>query len=423
MGTEMDKDCIKVLVVDDDEDDYVMTRDLIAEIPEARYQVEWLPTYDEALKELDNNRHDVYLFDYRLGKHSGLDLLREAIDKGCKAPVILLTGQGDREIDVAAMKAGASDYLIKGKIDANVLERSMRYAVEHKMAKDALHRSREELRETYEELKAVQSSLHQREKMASIGQLAAGVAHEINNPVGFIMSNLGTLQKYVKKLKEFICIQTAATEQLPDEKIAALKERAKALQVDFVWTDIDNLISESLDGTKRIQKIVQDLKSFSHVDEAECKISDINAGIESTLNIVWNELKYTATVTKEYGPVPKTYCNLAKLNQVFMNLLLNAVQAIEKQGEIRIKTWERGGWIYVAISDTGCGMPPELKSRIFEPFYTTKEVGKGTGLGLSIAYDIVKKHDGEILVESAPGRGSTFTVKIPLVQEESCAKA
>ncbi|MBI5633790.1 MAG: response regulator [Nitrospirae bacterium] len=273
-----------------------------------------------------------------------------------------------------------------------------------------------EIERAYNELKVAQSQITQQEKMASIGQLAAGVAHEINNPTGFIMSNLGSFQKYVDKLLEFMEVQTATLAQLPAEQTEELQKKRRALKVDFITEDIKCLVKESLDGAERIKKIVQDLKSFSRVDEAEQKMADINAGIESTINIVWNELKYKATVQKEYGDIPRTKCNPGQLNQVFMNMLVNAAHAIDKQGEIKIKTWAEDGTIKVTITDTGSGIPADKVNRIFEPFFTTKEVGKGTGLGLSIAYDIVKKHKGEILVESEEGRGTTFTVKIPIIE-------
>ena len=160
---------------------------------------------------------------------------------------------------------------------------------------------------------------------------------------------------------------------------------------------------------------MQGLKSFSRVDEAEEHIlADINECLESTLNIVWNELKYKATVTKQYGNLPHANCNPQQLNQVFMNLLVNAAHAIEKQGEIAIKTWQQDRSIFVSISDTGCGIAEENLSRIFEPFFTTKEVGKGTGLGLSISYDIVKKHAGELTVQSELGKGTIFTIQLPI---------
>ena len=290
---------------------------------------------------------------------------------------------------------------------------------ELKKSKEMLEAHHKELEKAYAELKAAQSQILQQEKMASIGQLAAGIAHEVNNPVGFIMSNLSSLQKYVSRLSEFIDVQTETIKKLSgDGKILnAITESRKSLKVDYIIDDLGNLIRESLDGAERVKKIVQDLKSFSRIDEAEWKMADINAGIESTINIVWNELKYKATVKKEYGDIPLTKCNPGQLNQVFMNILVNAAHAIEKQGEITMKTWHDNGYIYISISDTGCGIPADKIDRIFEPFFTTKEVGKGTGLGLSIAYDIVKKHNGDIIVESEVGKGTTFTVKVPVVEK------
>jgi len=272
-----------------------------------------------------------------------------------------------------------------------------------------------DLERAYHELQEAQAHLVQQEKMASIGQLAAGVAHEINNPTGFIMSNLGSLRKYVDRLTEFIAEQDRAIGELPEVRIGEIAKQRKALKVDLITDDLRSLISESLDGAERIKKIVQDLKGFSRLDEADQKIADINAGLESTINIVWNELKYKAEVKKHYGDLPQTKCNPGQLNQVFMNLLVNAAHSIENRGEIAIMTWADGGTINVSISDTGCGIPEDNIKRIFEPFFTTKEVGKGTGLGLSIAYDIVKKHNGSIDVQSASGKGTTFTITIPVV--------
>ncbi|MDA8169569.1 MAG: PAS domain S-box protein [Nitrospiraceae bacterium] len=278
------------------------------------------------------------------------------------------------------------------------------------------------LESAYSELQRAQSQILQQEKMASIGQLAAGIAHEINNPVGFITSNLNSLERYSEKLLEFMHYQSRAVEELAlaggdsGRVLTRLQEKKASAKLDFITEDLSNLIKESLDGAERVKKIVQDLKSFSRIDEAEYKMADINKGIESTVNIVWNEIKYKAKLEKEYGDIPLTMCNLGQLNQVFMNILVNAAQAIERQGEIRIRTWHDEGFIYVSIADTGCGIPEENLGRVFEPFFTTKDVGKGTGLGLSIVYDIVKKHHGDIKVESKVGAGSRFTVNIPIVR-------
>ncbi len=275
-----------------------------------------------------------------------------------------------------------------------------------------------ELERAYAELKETQGHLLQQEKMASIGQLAAGVAHEINNPVGFIMSNLTTLGKYGERLAGFIQAQADALAASPSpEKTAELAELRRRLKLDQIIADLGQLISESIDGAERVKKIVQDLKSFSRIDEAEWQTTDINGCLESTLNIVWNELKYRAVVNREFGGLPLTRCNPGQLNQVFMNLLVNAAHALEREGTITVRSWHGDGAVHVAIADTGCGIPEEILKKIFDPFFTTKEVGKGTGLGLSISYDIVKKHGGEIRVESEVGKGTTFTVTLPVIEQ------
>lgn len=272
-----------------------------------------------------------------------------------------------------------------------------------------------DLETAYAELKATQAQMLQNDKMASIGQLAAGVAHEINNPIGFVTSNLGTLEKYLAKLAGFIDAQAEKiASHAPPEVVEGLSEKRKVLKLDYILDDAKALIRESLDGTGRVQKIVQDLKTFSRVDAVEHTLVDINTCLESTINIVWNEIKYKATLQRDFGDLPQIKCYPQQLNQVFMNLLINAAHAIDKGGTITVRSWFEAGLIHVAISDTGCGIPGEIRTRIFEPFFTTKEVGKGTGLGLSISYDIVKKHDGEIRVASEVGKGTTFTVILPL---------
>jgi PAS domain S-box-containing protein len=308
---------------------------------------------------------------------------------------------------------------------------------ERKRAEDALKKNQEELIKknqeneesrknvqltlerlgaAYETLKTTQAKILQQEKMASIGHLAAGVAHEINNPMAFIASNLGTLDKYIRRLKDFIQAQSEAIKSLKaTDAIKKLEKKRKELKLDYTIDDIDLLLKESCDGSERVQKIVQGLNRFSRVDDAEYKGANINECIESSINIVWNELKQKATLHKNYGNLPPTKCYPQKLNQVFINLLMNAIQAIEKEGKIEIKTWEKGGSIWVTVSDTGCGIPQENQNKIFEPFFTTKEVGKGTGLGLSISYEIMQRHKGELSFQSKKGKGTTFTIRMPVV--------
>ena len=280
------------------------------------------------------------------------------------------------------------------------------------------------------EKKQLEAQLLQSEKMASIGRLAAGVAHEINNPTGFVSSNLKTLSDYIEDImglfKEYrklisnlkknsdICGPLSEI----SEQLKRIVDLENEVDLEFVLKDIFDLIDESKEGTERIKKIVQDLKDFAHPGQDKPKFADINQNIDSTVNVVWNELKYKADVIKDYGDLPRVQCYPQLLNQVFMNLLINAVQSIEKRGEINIKTRANNGYVEIKISDTGSGIPKENLNRIFDPFFTTKDVGKGTGLGLNVAYNIIKKHHGKIDVNSGVGKGTTFTIKIPVTGDQ-----
>ncbi|PKO39273.1 MAG: hypothetical protein CVU33_05590 [Betaproteobacteria bacterium HGW-Betaproteobacteria-6] len=275
-----------------------------------------------------------------------------------------------------------------------------------------LENDRKELELLLRKVEDAQQQLLQSEKMAAIGQLAAGVAHEINNPVGFVNSNLGTLKTYVSQLLNVI---SAYETGVPDD-IAAARKKA---DIDFLREDLPSLVAESQEGLSRVTKIVQDLKDFSHVDQAEHQRADLNTAIESTLNVVWNELKYKAEVIRELGDIPAVDCVPAQINQVFMNLLVNAAHAIEQQGKIYVRSGTEDQQVWFEIEDTGHGMSEEVRHRIFEPFFTTKPVGKGTGLGLSISYDIiVKKHGGRLDVRSAPGQGTCFRIWLPIDAKE-----
>jgi PAS domain S-box-containing protein len=265
-------------------------------------------------------------------------------------------------------------------------------------------------------LEEAQNQLLQSERMASIGQLAAGVAHEINNPVAFVNSNLGSLQRYVLDMLKLLSLYGQSETSLPQTTVQEISQLKKDTDFDFLQGDIISLLDDSLDGLKRVTRIVQDLKNFSHVDESERQWANLETGLESTLRVVWNELKYKATVIKEFAGIAPIECFAFQLNQVFMNLLVNASHAIDTQGTITLRTGQDDSNVWVQVQDTGRGIKPENLARIFEPFFTTKPVGQGTGLGLSVAYSIVKKHNGRIDVTSEVGKGSTFTVVLPKIR-------
>lgn len=277
------------------------------------------------------------------------------------------------------------------------------------------------IKEDITQKKQMEQILLQSEKMASIGTLAAGIAHEINNPIAYIDSNLKAIRKNLTVMMEFCHTIKNAIEAHSkicsngDTYLSDIFVRQKEkLNIEYFLTDTGDAVNESLEGTEKVKRIVTDLRDFSRSEKPEMKLANINDGLDKTINIVWNELKYKAEVIKEYGTIPEIECDIHKLEQVFMNILVNAAHAIEKNGVIKIKTLYRDDFIIIQISDTGKGIPPENLKRIFDAFFTTKETGKGTGLGLSIAYKIIQDHKGTINVESEIGKGTTFTIKLPV---------
>ncbi|HEX8989186.1 MAG TPA: bacteriohemerythrin [Rhodocyclaceae bacterium] len=281
----------------------------------------------------------------------------------------------------------------------------------------ALARRNVELTRLNKRLSEAQAQLLQSEKLASIGQLAAGVAHEINNPIGFVQSNIGTLDKYLRGLLKVLEAYEEAEPLIADgARRESLQELRRRVDLEFLKSDASELLSESRDGIGRVTKIVQDLKDFSRVGSGEAwECADLHRGIDSTLNIVANELKYKADVVREYGALPPVECVPSQLNQVFMNLLVNAAHAIGKErGVVTIRTGAQAGHVWLEFSDTGCGIPEDIRARIFDPFFTTKPVGQGTGLGLSLAYGIIRHHEGSITVESEVGKGTTFRIRLPV---------
>ena len=303
-------------------------------------------------------------------------------------------------------------------IDRDITERKRaEELVRSKM--EQVTRLNEELVALADKFETAQAQLVQSEKMASVGILAAGVAHEINNPIGYVKSNLDSLEHYLRDLLSLIDEFEKMETSLPESdgrraEIAAFKSR---IDLEYLRQDVVELLGESREGVERVETIVRDLKSFSHVDSEETwRLEDLHEALDSTLNVVWNELKYKCEVVREYGDLPPIECVVSQLQQVFMNLLVNAAQAVETHGVITIRTGREGEDAWVEVGDDGQGISADNISRLFEPFFTTKPVGKGTGLGLSVSYGIVHRHHGRIEVQSEEGNGTVFRVYLPVRQ-------
>ncbi|HEU5396660.1 MAG TPA: response regulator, partial [Verrucomicrobiae bacterium] len=500
---------VRVLLVDDDEDDYLITRDLISQIRDRRYQLEWFNNFEDGVEAVKRREHDLCLLDYRLGEHTGLELLREAQELHIRMPIILLTGQGDQEIDLEAMKAGAADYLVKGHLTSDGLERAMRYAIEHKRTQETLRRERDfvarimdtspagiivtdcsgkitfanhraeevlgiskdtadtrnvldwqptdndgnPLPETRSPLKQVletgqraqdvrhliygtdgtrtllstnatplfdpankihgmvvtveditqrlslEAQLRQSQKMESVGQLAAGVAHDINNILTIIQGHTGLLLNQSERFEE--------------DAVKSLKQIAAA--------------------SARAAGFVQRLLAFSRKQIYRTKILDVNAVIHSLELVLPRLLGETINLEVHcHADLPRVAADVAMIEQIIMNLAVNSRDAMPRGGKLMIETSALavdnaalrhhpeahvGRFVCLTITDTGCGMERSVLQRIFEPFFTTKEVGKGTGLGLATVYGIVKQLRGWIEVQSEVGVGSTFKVFLPSAAE------
>jgi two-component system NtrC family sensor kinase len=308
--------------------------------------------------------------------------------------------------------------LQNNQINAELIDtqqKMMREIEERKLVLLALEQEKAEQKALIKKLEESDRQLRQSEKLASIGQLAAGIAHEINNPMGFITSNLSSLQRYFSQLFQLITLyENSELDPVNPHWLKQIQSLRDEIDIEFLKEDITPLFQDSIEGATRVRRIVQDLLHFSRAGEDHWEWANLQDGLNSTLNILSNELKYKADVIREYGDIPLVHCMPAQLNQVFMNMVLNSAHSIDIHGEIRVKTGRENDWVFISIADTGCGMTPEVKAKIFDPFFTTKRVGSGTGLGLSVAYGIINKHQGRIEVQSEVGKGTLFTVWLPI---------
>ncbi|MDD5030592.1 MAG: ATP-binding protein [Rhodoferax sp.] len=408
----------RILIVDDD----VSNLAALGRLLRPHYDVFAAPNGERALQIATGTpQPDLILLDVMMPGMDGYEVLNCLRDTPvtCDIPVIFVSGLDTAEDEEKGFEVGAVDYIAKPYRPAIILAR-VRTQLELKRARDGLANQNtyleSEIVRRIQEIQLVQMELLQSEKLAAIGQLTAGIVHEINTPVAYVSFNLGSLEASLRDIFELLDAYehlegVSAPNGAELEKIRKLKQLK---EIDFLRDDIGELLTQSRQGLARVAKIVSDLKSFSRTGGSDWLWTNLHNELDSTLNIVGNEIKYHCTVHKDYGEIPEVYCIPSQINQVLLNLLVNAAQAIPEKGDISIHTGQVEEEVFLAISDTGTGIPTDTLPRLFEPFFTTKPVGKGTGLGLSISYGIVQKHGGRIEVESALGKGTTFTVWLPI---------
>jgi len=373
----------------------------------------------EALEKLKAAPISLVITDVIMPGLSGVELLRIVMDRYPQTAVIVVSSVDRPQRALDAVRLGAFDYLIK-PCDEEVLELTVARALERRRLlinaakyKTDLEERNRELSERKAHLERLQAEIVHNEKMASIGKLAAGIAHEINNPVGFVSGNLEFLAQCVKDLIRLISLY--GTAEVSDEFAAGIAELKQQIDYERMTVDLTEALGDCQAGVGRVREIVQNLRTFSRLDEAELKRTDVHEGLDSTIRLLSRYFSGGgASLVREYGDVPEIDAFSARLNQVWMNLLVNAAQAIGNQpGEVCVRTFSNEDSVIVSVSDTGAGIAREDLNRIFDPFFTTKPVGEGSGLGLSIAFGIVERHNGRIEVQSEPGKGTTFNVILP----------
>lgn len=402
---------VRVLIVDDDP---IIRRTLVVGLQKGGFDPVEAESGEQALELIAVQAPNIVLLDISMGGISGMDLALR-LQNVTTIPFMFVTSYGEEELVTNAIEYGAVGYLVK-PIDIATIIPAIRIGLARARDIEQSRRSEAHLNAS---LSQIQEHLIQTDKLASIGQLATGIAHEINNPIGYVGSNIGSLKGYIDELFHIVDA-FVAIEAMPEnsaEKRRAWADLKSTLELQYLREDIPALLDESNEGIRRVRQIVQDLKDFSHVDNSEHWQSvNLHNGIDSTLNVINNEIKYCADVIKEYGDIPEIECLPGPLNQVFMNLLINAAHAIrqDSRGKITVRTGTKDDQVWIEIGDNGCGISADDLPRIFNPFFTTKPVGKGTGLGLSLAHGIIQKHGGAIQVESIVGEGTRFRVSIPI---------
>lgn len=421
----------RILIVDGD----VCNRYLLSKVLQQEgYDCAVVQDRRMVYEEVISFQPDVLLLDAVMSDMDGFEVTRRLRkDKQTRhLPIILLTLLNNQAFRIAGLEAGADEFIAKPvePVELRIRLRSMlrlkhyhdQLQANNRNLKNSLSTKMDDLDAQSKILQDTQRQLTQSEKMAALGQLATGVAHEINNPVGYIASNMATMTDYISDLMKLLDAYQSLESKvaLDTPELKQLDELKQAIDIDYLKKDIQDLVDECDEGVARVRSIVQDLKGFAHRGNGDWQQEDLHEALESTLNVVRNEIKYKAEVVKEYGDLPMVECLPSELKQVWMNLLVNAAHAIEDHGTIYIRTGvEDDAHVWIEIEDTGSGIKAEHQANIFSPFFTTKPVGQGTGLGLSITHGIIKKHLGEISVDSELGRGTRFRITLPVQHIDS----
>jgi two-component system NtrC family sensor kinase len=405
----------RILIVDDE----APVRNMFADYLSDTYECVTAASADEALAHLAADSFALVISDMRMPGRNGVELLREITSRYADTVVIMVSGVDRPQRVRDALRLGAFDYLIK-PCELDVLSISVERALARRELqrtarkyKADLEAQNAELSRSKAELERLQTQIVHSEKMASVGQLAAGIAHEINNPAGFIYGNMDMLRDHLAHLRKLLAVYDQLV--LPPDVAQMVHSVKVEINYERLMGDLSSIVSDCVEGAERIRDIVQNLRLFSRLDEAEIKQVDLHEGIDSTIRLLSRYYSSSrVTLRRNYGDLPPISCYAGQLNQVWMNLLVNAAQAVGDQGDVSISTRLEDAWVVVTISDTGCGIPADQINRIFDPFFTTKPVGEGTGLGLATSYGIIERHGGTITVESQVAAGTTFTIRLPI---------
>lgn len=423
MSTSVD-DKVSILIVDDNS----VNRQVLTFILQDHYlNLQTANDGVQCLELLSKQHFDLVLLDLNMPLKSGFDVLEEIqANKLYHRPAFVVVSADNNPTTISrALKLGASDYVTTPFNRDELMARVRTHLALHSREQDLEDRVQQrtaELESANKELQETQSQLILAAKMASLGQLSAGIAHEINNPIGYIRSNMNTLMDYTQQIAELLHLYIDSEKHISDSAtLDALGQHKKNIQLDFLEEDVPQLIKDSLTGAQRVKDIATDLKVFSHPEQHNWEALDLRECFNSVLNIVNSEVKYKADIELHIAPdIPEIECITPQIYQVMTNLLVNAAQSIDGHGTIKIDVTlpvRPQNRVKIIISDTGSGMSEEVVSRIFDPFFTTKGVGEGTGLGLSVSYGIIENHGGQVNVTSAIGEGTSFTVLLPITQK------